>query len=153
MTFNITIDILPYCDIKCMLKGIYLRFFPLTQWRVDLNDIFQYLYSKHDHFIKFMNLFHAYFKIYNSMIKSILSSILQLYVKYLKNALLTAGISLIFKLPWKVLYCFALVSAEMLQSKFALETNICSLYFFNFAFYKNMQMCNMFYANKAGNIS
>lgn len=97
--------------------------------------------------------FHASFKIYNSMIKSILSSILQLYVKYLKNALLTAGISLIFKLPWKVLYCFALVSAEMLQSKFALETNICSLYFFNFAFYKNMQMCNMFYANKAGNIS
>jgi len=70
------------------------------------------------------------------MIKSISTSILKLNIKCLKNAMLSAGISLIFKLPWKVLYCFALVSAEMLQSKYALETNICPLYFFfYFAFY------------------
>ncbi len=50
-----------------------------------------------------------------------------------------------------MLYCFALVSAEMLQSKFALETFVLYI-FLNFAFYKNMQMCNIFNANKAWNI-
>lgn len=76
------------------------------------------------------------------MIKSILGFILQLYIKYVENAMLPAGIRFIFKLigklvsaSLKVLYCFALVSAEMLQSKFALETNICSLCVF-FFFYK-----------------
>lgn len=70
------------------------------------------------------------------MIKSILSSLLQLYIKCLKNAMLPAGIrsfsSLLenlFLLPWKVLYCFALVSAEMLQSKFALETLVLCIFF------------------------